>query len=369
MATALDAAGNEMRATPVHHYPLPPALPGYAEPLFNGNGQYRLPDPVTGKLTSYTRATTVAKALEDTYMLEAWKRRHVLMGMSLRPDLGDQLDTLIRKHHRGETDLDDLRDPLNRMAEDAMQTAGTSAYAEFGTAVHAWTEVVDLRVCLLSDVPDIFRSHVHKHLYLLCQNGLTVDPVGVERRILNTKCGIAGTLDRIFWGPDGVRLLGDVKTSKSLDYSWLSFSIQLAIYQSADFMLSLDGTRWEPMPELDASRALVVHLPSTDWIAGTVQPINLEFGRAALEEALRVRNLRSRAPKEVPLHSETTHDKRWYEARYEIEISQTREDVAELWVQYQDIWNDDLTSLGMTICDLQAANATPPQRHERPLHD
>lgn len=365
MPTAFGADGTAVHQSRTAAYPLPPPLPGRAfEPQFNGNGQYRLPDPLTGKLTSYTRASTVAKTLEDTWMLDAWAKRMMLLGLLDTPGLLEQIGLKIESamNRKGwewgdfpNTHLArELRTPLNDLTEEAQFAAGSKAAAEFGTATHAWCEWVDHGMGSVWDVPEMFRPWVYHHRRALAAYGLTADPFWTERIVLNTQYGIAGTLDRLFWNHEGQLFLGDIKTSRGMDYSWLYFAIQLAIYHGASHMLSLDGTAWEPMPALDASTALVMHLPREEPEAAKVVPIDMRFGAEALHTAMTVRRLRSGAEKRAGtvfcgLDSFTTEHRRWYAARFALETSRTEAEMAAVWEQYSDIWTPELTELGQSL--------------------
>lgn len=362
MPTALGIDGTAIHQSKTAGLPLPPPLPGRSyTPTFNGNGQYRLPHPETGKLTSYTRASTVAKTLEDTWMLDAWTRRMMLIGLQRSLALQADLDQLIMEYPATDTGnpARDLRNPLNELAEEAQFRAGAKAAAEFGTATHAWCEWVDHGGWIWA-VPQMFRPWVIAHRHVLAENGLTVDPNWTERIVLNTQYGIAGTLDRLFWNHRGQLFLGDIKTSRGMEYSWLYFAIQLAIYHGASHVLSLDGAAWEPMPTLDPDTVLVMHLPRDEPQASRIVPLNMRFGAEALHTAMTVRRLRSTAEKSaqsVPytVGSMSAEMARYHAARFAIETSRTQEDLALIWDSYQDIWTDDLTALGRT--SLRSANA------------
>lgn len=366
MPTALDLDGAAVHQSKTAGYPLPPPLPGRVEPTFNGNGQYRLPDPVTGRLTSYTRASTVAKTLEDTWMLDAWAKRMMLIGLAGTRSILLQADKLITEHINRDLPLStaarELRTPLNNLAEDAQYAAGAKAAAEFGTATHAWCEYVD-HGGRIADVPELFRPYVLGYRRELAAHGLATDRYWTERIVLNTRYGIAGTLDRLFWNHKAQLFMGDIKTSRGMDYSWLYFAIQLAIYHGASHVLSLDGTSWEPMPPLDPNTALIASLPRDDPAAARIVPINMEFGATALHTAMTVRRLRSQAEKSAGtvsygLDSMDTATRRWYAARFAVETSQTQADLAEVWERYKDVWTDDLTEIGRK--SLLSANAHAP---------
>lgn len=363
---AFGADGTVEFRTPVHGLPLPPPLPGRVPPTFNGNGQYRLPDPQTGRLTSYTRASTVAKTLEDTWMLDKWAKRMMLLGIQRSPDLLDDLTGYVRDQLTQGGDpatlVSDLRNPLNDLSEEAQQRAGATRAAEFGTAVHAWCEWVDLGLGHLSRVPEMFRPWVKNHRRSLARAGLRADPYWTERIVLNTRYGIAGTLDRLYWDHAGRLYLGDIKTSKGLDYSWLYFAIQLAIYHGAEYVLSLDGMAWEPMPALDPDTALISHLPSVDAEASRIVPLSMKFGAEALHTAMTVRRHRSRAEKcaqdvRFGVGSMSTQDMRRNLAAYLLETSETAAEMALVWEEYQDVWTDDLTELGRNLLRLADAES------------
>lgn len=365
MPTAFGIDGMAVHQSPTAGYPVPPPLPsrGYV-PQFNGNGHYRLPHPETGKLTSYTRASTVAKTLEDTWMLDAWAKRMMLIGLQRSMGLMADLDQLITEHLMTGGELSsaarDLRSPLNALSDEAQFRAGSKAAAEFGTATHAWCEWVDHGMGTIADVPEMFRPWVLAHRRVLAANGLSVDPQWTERIVLNTQYGIAGTLDRLFWTHSRQLFLGDIKTSRGMEYSWLYFVIQLAIYHGASHVLSLDGTHWEPMPPLDPHTALVMHLPREEPEHARIVPLDMRFGAQALHTAMTVRRLRSSAAKRAEtvcyeVGSMTHDEQRWYAARFALETSRTEAEMALVWEQFSDIWTDELTEIGRR--SLRSANA------------
>jgi hypothetical protein len=366
VATVIDDSGTEVRATPVYRYPLPPRIPGRAGPRFNGNGQYVLPPcPDTGKTTGWTRASTVAKTLEDTYMLEKWAQRQILIGLQRSIALSANLEQLISEHLADGGDpatlAKDLRSPLNGIADTAQDVAESGRWAEFGTAVHAWTEWVDIGYGTIWDAPEVVRPWVIAHRRVVTEAGLRADPYWTERIVIVPSLGIAGTLDRLFWTADNDLVLGDVKTSRTMDYSWLYFAVQLAIYHSAKYVLSLDGMAWEPMPALDPDLALVSHLPREDAEAASVVPISMAYGREALAVSMLVRSLRTRADKEAKsvLYGVGLDDpgaRRWHAARHRIELARTSAEMAEVWEEFQDVWDDFLTRIGHDV--LNAATQT-----------
>ena len=345
-----------VRSTRTRAYALPPEPPR-ATATYDGWGRYKLPSPSTGRPTGYTRATTVASTLDDTYNLSRWSRRetvrHVLTaagaaGESARlfAGLQDALDA-------GEKgNVDSILDAIDDLG-------GGKDAAELGTAVHAWLEAVDIGQILPADVPQEFQPYIRSYRTVLARYGLTPVPEYAERVVLNDSGEetIAGTLDRIYRvEATGELILGDVKTSKTLDYSYLSISVQLALYGHASWMLKTDGTGWEPMPEINRDYAVVLHVPSDQPERAEAVTMDLAYGLASTAVSLDARRRRKEAKKAVPfvhaLPIPTAEALRYTQARHAIQDISDPADLAAIWEQYQDVWTDDLTQLGEQLAAL-----------------
>lgn len=347
----LDASGQVVHVTHRYGYPLPPPIPGKYRPVFS-RGRYRLPDPESGQTRSFTRASTIAKEIEDTRLLEAWQRRQMLIGLSRSTALAATLDQTVMEARDQSEPEDFLRASLNSLAEDCQLAAGTEMAAEFGTCVHAWTEAVDIGLVHPSRVPRIVRPWVEHYLERMAAAGLIALPEYRERIVLNSRFRVAGTLDAIYLCPDGQLRLGDVKTSRTMDYSWLYFCTQLAIYLGADYMLSRDGSRWEEMPQLDADVALVAHIPREHPENTAIVALNMVFGEVAMKAALHAREVRKQAGRKarsVPydVQEMTPEQLLRSTARHRVITARTEAELAEIWEQYQLVWTDELTALGL----------------------
>lgn len=343
--------GSKERATPYHSFPLPPATRDYdPDGDRDSYGRYRLPDPTGEKAgrKAFTRATTGAKVLDDTYNLSAWDVRQVVTGIHSKPELLDQFPEF--------GDYQEQRAALEAIAEDARIAAGSKESSEHGTALHAWLEFIDGGHGTLEDVPAVFRPKVEKYLETVREWGLIVPDGMIERIVWHEATGFVGTFDRIYHLTDGTPVIGDVKTSKDLKYSYLSISVQLATYADASAMLSPDGKTWLEMPDVDKKRAVVLWVPSNSVHAELV-PINLEIGRAALELAEQVRAARSsgttkliRLPLEsIPRpgeeHGPVDPDiPEWLEGQ--VAQAPDAEALAALYEEWVDYWSEDLTAAG-----------------------
>lgn len=341
--------GSKDRATPFHSFPLPPATRGYdPDGDRDSYGRYRLPDPKGEKpgRKSFTRATTGAKTLEDTYNLNQYNIRQVITGIHSKPELLDRFPEF--------GDYREQREALEEIAEDAQVAAGSYESREFGTALHAWLEFIDGGHGTLEDIPVLFRPKAEKYLETLAEWGLVVPEGAIERIVWHEATGFVGTFDRVYLLADGTPVIGDVKTSKDLKYSYLSISCQLATYADAALMLSADGKTWEPMPETDRKRAVVLWVPSDQTHAEMV-PINLEIGRAALELAEQVRAARSGETKKlivldkevIPRPGEPPAGDEDRDPIMEaIQAARSADDLAALYDEHAEHWTAEHTAAG-----------------------
>ena len=327
--------------TPVHKFPLPPEGRQF-RPSYVG-GRYSLPDPVTGKKDRYTRVTTGAKTLDDTTGLDIWKTGNVVLGLKQHPELLDRLDLW--------ADPADVRRQVRKISTQAQELAGANEASELGTAIHAWTEAVERDGLDPAEVPTMFRPYVDAYLAALAEHGIQTVPDMVERIVLHAGSGWVGTLDRVYELADGTRVIGDVKTSKTLQYGYLSFAVQLTTYATADYMLSLDGTTWEPMPPVGDVFAVIAHLPSNAPGRCEMVTIDLQAGRHALELAREVHTVRAEAGKAIP----GRHALPRPGLESKVLACTTQAELAQLWQKHAAEWTPELTQLGMVRLQEMAA--------------
>ena len=332
--------------TRVHNYPLPPEGREY-RPTYS-RGRYALTNPHTGKPDTFTRVTTGAHSLDSTEGLDGWKTGNVVLGLKDNPDLLEDLDLY--------ADPADVRRQVRRIADKAQEAAGANQAAELGTAIHAWTEAVERDGVALEDVPDLFQPYVRAYLEALADYGITTVPDMVERIVYNSGTGWVGTLDRIYRLADGTHVIGDVKTSKTLRYGWLGFSVQFACYADATHMLRLDGSGWDLMPPVSRDYAVVAHLPSNQPGVCELATFDLHAGREHLDLAVQVYRARQEAEKrvarkwDIPVPTSTQD-----ELVAKIKAARTSQDLSELWAANAAVWTPELTELGMDIIAKHAA--------------
>jgi hypothetical protein len=350
------------------HYPLPPDN-GRFKPKHNYVKQYLLPHPDTGRETAFSRATTIAGTLDDRFNLERWIQRKliaaILEGVRVQMKMQNPLTQFATvSDHEKAIDAAMIHlwgtDITARKFNDAIDyldnLQGGSDSTEFGQAVHAWCEALDLGIVQMCDIPDVFVEHVRAYREILLRHALHPVPAYTERIVFND--GIIGTLDRLFRViTTGKLCLGDVKTTKadSLDWGVLEFCIQLAVYRFAKLMLSLDGTKWETMPTLDSDTAYLIHLPNDDHTKSACIALDTKFGSEGMRLALAVRSMRKRAKREglvgvIPIPSPEALQ--WAQARHDIQDITHPGELTGIWERYQSVWTDELTELGQQIASL-----------------
>lgn len=414
----LTKAGSDTgRYTEHMHYPLPPAL-DRAEVKFDGWKRYKLPHPVTGKLTGFTRSTTLSGTTADDYNLMLWKQRTKVLAVliaSAAYDLVseesqasdyDAKDLVVSMFGRTFTgaDVEKLAELYHEML-DAFENGtaqapnkkideidffcGGAEAREHGQAVHEWLGALDTGQVLLWQIPDAYQVHARAYQDCLQRAGLIAVPAYVERIVYNDRGEetICGTIDRVYYCVvDGCFYLGDLKTSKTLEFSSLEYGIQFAIYGYARFMLLLDGTGWQdfiklpgiPHPddhELGCTdrdtaiwagetcetcgaagdertpQAFCVHVPSDQPERSQVVPFFLQPGAEYAGTAMKVRAERKDADKRIrggnyPIP--TAEALRYVEARQAVQNIHDADEAMAVMEQYEDVWDDDLTAFGAT---------------------
>jgi hypothetical protein len=377
------------RYTEHMRYRLPPELER-AEVKFDGYKRYKLPSPSTGKLTAFTRSTTVSSTTADTYNLQLWKQRTKIMAVLIAKACSelvtafdptdydtpaDAIDARKEFHVEmfgrdvwgGEVEaLADLyielldayadgkaQDP-NKKIDAIDNYVGGAEAREHGQAVHEWLGAVDSGQVLLWQVPEEYVMHVTAYQDCLKRAGLIAVPIYVERIVINDygEETVAGTIDRIYYCVEtGELYLGDLKTSKTLEWSALEYGIQFAIYGFSRLMLRLDGTGWDDMPEINQEQCFCVHVPSDQPERSQVVPFYLYPGGEFAVTAIEVRKQRKEADKKIfggayPIPS--VESLRYVDARQALQNVRDFADAQRIMAEYEDVWDDDLMAFGAT---------------------
>lgn len=273
----------------------------------DGYGRYLLPDP-TGKAKKpkpFTRATTFAKSISDTFALSEWAQRMGAKGLAENPDLLMRIATL---------SLDTDKREINNVFDEAKNRAGAKTAANLGTALHAFSEQVDRGESPI--IPAPYDADIAAYSALLDAHGIEIVPEYIERIVLEPTYEIAGTFDRIVRltrdlevvMPDGTVVLlqtgelvvFDLKTGRDLSYGWNEIAIQLAIYARAKYIYNRADDKLEDMPFVRDDVALVLHLP-VGKAKATMYAVDVAEGWKACKLCEQVRFWRKHRKLSVPI--------------------------------------------------------------------
>jgi PD-(D/E)XK nuclease superfamily len=216
---------------------------------FDRWGRYTIVPPEGGKAVPHTRATTLARTLDDEFGLTKWRQRMVGVGVAKRPDLLAQIAAC----------QPDETSRLDALCRDAVEAAGASSSANLGQALHSFAQRVDEGEDL-SIVPDAWRPDVVAYRAAMEEAGFVVELV--ERVCVVPSLKIAGTFDRTVLERGKRRYILDLKTGRTLDYSWGSIAVQLSLYAHASTLYDSESDEHSPMPEVDQETGIVAHLPA-----------------------------------------------------------------------------------------------------------
>jgi len=242
--------------------------------------------PDGGDPVAYRRASTVAEALESHFGLHQWKTRVTAQGFAMRPDLLQAVHTASKKE-------------LGELCEQAFIAAGGEAAARNGSTVHA---LID-RLNRGEDVPPGLPSNIVAMLeeYEKAMERFTW--LDGEQFVVQDKIKVAGTYDgRYRDDQTGMVVIGDVKTSQSLEYHAVKTPAQVAVYASG-VKYDLDGNREEHGADRD--RGLFIWLPWTEdpkQALCELRWLDLRVGRQAILEAMRIDKFRKIKASQTLLH-------------------------------------------------------------------
>lgn len=232
-------------------------------------GRYKLPDPrvvLPGmswqqgmKTGSFTRASTFAKSISDTYKLSQWQQRLVAKGMIICPEIAEEIAVL---------DVNRDRDRMNVLIEQLKIRAGSKDAASKGTKSHAFTEDVDTAIDPDSiEIPEPYAPDIKAYRAAMESSQYKTVPEYVEKIVLDLTLAIAGKFDRILRMPEPCPIcgrmwrIGDLKTGRDLSYGWIEIAVQLGVYANANLIFDTISKTFQTMPEVCRCRAVVMHLP------------------------------------------------------------------------------------------------------------
>lgn len=255
------------------------------------------------KAVAYTRASTLGKAIEDTYHLNRWIVRAVVLGMSRREDLVALAAAIPENEgeHRG---------PLDDIGEEAKTAGGGDKGANIGTALHKLSERADAGEDLsylapiLHDAMAAYRLQMRVFEVLATETFVACDKVmtaGTFDRVVRLKVDLEfhhPKLGKVVI-PAGTILILDLKTGKieSAKYWGATYGVQQAVYAGGDpYDFKLGRRTWEqllgegliPSDEW----AILLHVPSDSPQDAGLMVVDLSVGRLMAELCIDIREAR-----------------------------------------------------------------------------
>jgi hypothetical protein len=332
-----------------------------------------------GKPVAYTRASTLGKAIEDTYHLSKWQQRSVAFGLSRRQDLVALVASIA-------TNEGDDRAPLDELCQKAHEAAKGDKGANVGTALHKLSERRDKGEDLsylppiLLDAMDAYSAQMKPFTVLASETFVVCDPLqtaGSFDRVVMLLVDLEfhhATKKRVVL-PAGTVLVLDLKTGKldSAKYWGAAYGVQQTVYACGQpYELGVGRKEWEDVlgeglrPSTDW--ALILHVPSDSPQDAGLVIVDLEAGAAMADLALDVREARKNktlmseaypvpvaaVPAEVPVE-------RGAELRELITSVASEDELKALWVEFQDIWTDEHSVAAKArVAELAAEPVEPP---------
>jgi len=239
----------------------------------------------------YTRVTTLVGKIQDRHNLEQWAQRAVAVGLAERADLLAAV-AANRTNPR----------ELNRVVADAKDAGGGMIGANLGTALHTMLEQTLTGETPLEQVGEQWRHDITAVHQALNVHGLRPVDGMTERIVRCDELAVAGTFDLAVTFPGReLPVIADLKTGRSVDFGFVTYAAQLAIYAHADgiwlgdlerdrfgrYMLDPGNEQlWEPA-QFDQQIGVLIHAPAGQGTC-TIHTVDLEFGWEQAHLARRV---------------------------------------------------------------------------------
>lgn len=254
----------------------------------------------------------MAKWLDSQAGLINWKASMAMLGMAKSRPIQARIAAIVA---RTENDAyRENKDALKELVESATQVAQAQGRADFGTAIHEFTELLDAGKLDWSYVPEALKHPLDAYQRVMA-GYTTVDTevfVAVDADHEGKKIRGAGSLDRIIEHPDFGVVVADIKTGRDEPKYPLGVTTQVSIYSRGkryrdarfggspefdDGEPNADETAWrKPLhQDLNPDVGVLIHLP-LEGRECTLYALDLKAGWEALLLGHRVQEAR-RPPK------------------------------------------------------------------------
>ena len=205
-----------------------------------------------GKAIAYGRFSSHGSVLEDKFALEKWKIRTSAVGLTKRSDLYAQLAACAPEDTKR----------LDEIMSQALEAGGGSVGANLGTALHEFTQRVDLGGITVDEISEPWRTDVQAYLSALEAHKLNVIRELIEVNLVNDELMLAGTADRFYQHPTLGVICADIKTGKQISKNPLAYAVQLAAYANSMLYDIETGTRQPVAEDLELRTGFIIHIPA-----------------------------------------------------------------------------------------------------------
>ena len=239
-----------------------------------------------GTRIGYTRSSTAAKTIDETYNLQRYDVRNVVYGLAYDASLVAR--TIAIGGNPGTWQKPE-KDAVNGIADDARRVAHDYKKADIGSALHHMTHRVDR-----GEISNfgIYEDDITAYVNACIEARLEINPAYVECRIVNDLLRMAGSADRIVQH-DGVWRIADIKTGASIEYGGLGWSAQLSAY-AGGVLYDIATEQRLPTPPIDQTTGYIIHLPAGQGRC-EIYEVDLVAGHRAAELANEIRAVRKAA--------------------------------------------------------------------------
>lgn len=262
---------------------------GGIEPPTGNYKRYILPvnPDGTGPSKEYTRTSTIAGSMDDSYGLALWRLRRVVWAAAQRDDLMQTLRSIPLDDESKE-----WRSTVDEVITAAEVVAGNDSASAIGKSIHNVIQRVGMGE-RHDTIHPYFHNLIDNYLAALEREGLHILPEYIERVCRCMRYDIGGRFDNVYQDDKGRFIIGDTKTIGDPDDKPVTIAMQEAIYANSELLMDYTTNRYTAMPQVRRDIGLIVHV-DRDTHAVIIERIDIEFGWACVRVAMEQRELRKR---------------------------------------------------------------------------
>jgi len=306
-----------------------------------------------GSKVGYTRASSLSGYIENKLGLHIWQKRLLARGMGQREDLAALASALPPIPADDKARAKEINAELDEIIERALDTARAYEGADYGTAVHAFTDPWQVS----GPVPERMAEDVRSYQELVERAGIF--RYASEVFVVNDELKVAGTTDGLFAVPALMcAIVGDKKTGKQNLHSAV---IQIAIYAHSQVYNPATGERMPlpeytrrifeqldlgPGPAFNEHFGAYIHIPKGEGKT-TMHPLNLDRGWEMAQLCAKVRDWQRASDFAKADAADYLIQNRDAGILELIAGASTVEELRDIYTQHRWCWTDQLNAAGV----------------------